>query len=117
MGKRTRSPQPFVAWDGDDKSRLPEGFRRTGYDADMEVYYFKDREGRQWQSKPGNEYGRLMPVPKEPQGKEGMFAASPGIKRSRTVSNPNPRHTFENIIESGEKKSLWGRLRGMSVRE
>ncbi|EEB92090.1 hypothetical protein MPER_09452 [Moniliophthora perniciosa FA553] len=43
--------------------RLPEGFTRTGYDADTGRYSYEDHEGRQYRSEPYTEYGKLTLVP------------------------------------------------------
>ncbi|KAE9406586.1 hypothetical protein BT96DRAFT_222001 [Gymnopus androsaceus JB14] len=51
----------------EDACRLPEGFKRIAYDADTARYTFRDREGALWLSKPGESYGKLMPV--SPNGK------------------------------------------------
>ena len=42
-----------------DAERLPEGMKRIGYDADTQVYTFKDADGTLWEGSPGAEYGRL----------------------------------------------------------
>ena len=42
-----------------DAERLPEGMKRIGYDADTQVYTFKDADGKLWEGPPGAEYGRL----------------------------------------------------------
>lgn len=42
-----------------DEERLPEGMQRIGYDADTQIYTFRDQEGAIWESAPGNQYGRL----------------------------------------------------------
>jgi len=49
-----------------DEHRLPEGFRRVGYDADERCHYFCDGDGQTWRSEPGNEFGVLAPVRPEP---------------------------------------------------
>lgn len=46
----------------DDSTRLPEGMRRVGYDADTQVYTFQDADGSYWESAPGCEYGQLTRV-------------------------------------------------------
>ncbi|KAI1171052.1 carbohydrate-binding module family 50 protein [Nemania sp. FL0916] len=43
-----------------DEERLPEGMQRIGYDADTQVYSFRDADGSIWESAPGNRYGRLQ---------------------------------------------------------
>ncbi|KAI2612180.1 carbohydrate-binding module family 50 protein [Hypoxylon fragiforme] len=46
-----------------DEERLPEGMKRIGYDADDQVYTFRDtRDGSIWESAPGNRYGQLRRV-------------------------------------------------------
>ncbi|GAP87772.1 hypothetical protein SAMD00023353_2801120 [Rosellinia necatrix] len=45
-----------------DEERLPEGMQRIGYDADTQVYTFRDTEGGLWESAPGNRYGQLRRV-------------------------------------------------------
>lgn len=42
-----------------DSYRLPEGFRRIGYDADSRRYRFCDRTGAVYLGQPGEEYGKL----------------------------------------------------------
>lgn len=50
-----------------DEQRLPEGFVRTGYDADEQIYYFSDGQGRTYESEPGNRYGTLWPTGQRPR--------------------------------------------------
>lgn len=45
-----------------DEERLPEGMQRIGYDADTQVYTFRDADGGIWESAPGNRYGQLRRV-------------------------------------------------------
>ncbi|KAI0874787.1 carbohydrate-binding module family 50 protein [Hypoxylon argillaceum] len=45
-----------------DEERLPEGMQRIGYDADTQVYTFRDAQGGTWESAPGSQYGRLSRV-------------------------------------------------------
>ncbi|KAK4099028.1 hypothetical protein N658DRAFT_498841 [Parathielavia hyrcaniae] len=47
--------------DGDDH-RLPEGMTRVGYDADTQVYTYRDSDGSHWEGAPGSRYGRLHRV-------------------------------------------------------
>jgi hypothetical protein len=54
-----------------DEERLPEGMQRVGYDADTQVYTFRDADGSYWESAPGNEYGQLTKVGEaRPEGQE-----------------------------------------------
>ncbi|KAI1167504.1 carbohydrate-binding module family 50 protein [Nemania serpens] len=45
-----------------DEERLPEGMQRIGYDADTQVYTFRDADGGTWEGAPGNRYGQLRRV-------------------------------------------------------
>jgi hypothetical protein len=45
-----------------DEYRLPEGVKRTGYDADTQRYTFCDTEGNLYESAPGARYGELRPA-------------------------------------------------------
>ncbi|KAF4595735.1 peptidoglycan-binding LysM [Ophiocordyceps camponoti-floridani] len=47
--------------DSDDE-RLPEGMTRIGYDADSQIYTFRDTDGSYWESAPGCRHGRLTRV-------------------------------------------------------
>ena len=58
--------RPDLRYIPKDEHRLPEGFKRVGYDADERRNYFRDGDGRMWRSGPGNEYGVLTPVRPEP---------------------------------------------------
>jgi hypothetical protein len=55
-----------------DEERLPEGMTRIGYDADEEVYTFRDTDGSIWESAPGNQYGRLTRVSRPPPPRESF---------------------------------------------
>ncbi|ESK90468.1 carbohydrate-binding module family 50 protein [Moniliophthora roreri MCA 2997] len=47
----------------EDAYRLPEGFKRIGYDSDTGRYLFEDREGHKYRSEPYSEFGTLTRVP------------------------------------------------------
>ncbi|KAF8877875.1 hypothetical protein BD779DRAFT_1803811 [Infundibulicybe gibba] len=47
----------------EDSSRLPDGFTRVAYDADLRIYTYHDEEGRLYQGAPGASYGLLTPLP------------------------------------------------------
>lgn len=49
-----------------DEERLPEGMTRIGYDADTQVYTYRDSDGSLWEGAPGCRYGRLQRVPRSP---------------------------------------------------
>ncbi|KAG6830098.1 hypothetical protein H0H92_002271 [Tricholoma furcatifolium] len=46
----------------DDDFRLPEGMKRTGYDADTGRYYFQDKDGSIWEGPEGAEFGEMRLV-------------------------------------------------------
>jgi hypothetical protein len=45
-----------------DLYRLPEGMQRVAYDADTQVYTFRDDNGKLYQGSPRARYGRLTPI-------------------------------------------------------
>ncbi|KAL2200847.1 hypothetical protein P885DRAFT_73196 [Corynascus similis CBS 632.67] len=45
-----------------DEERLPEGMVRVGYDADTQVYTYRDSDGSYWEGAPGVQYGKLHRV-------------------------------------------------------
>ncbi|KAK3331708.1 hypothetical protein B0T19DRAFT_85709 [Cercophora scortea] len=42
-----------------DEERLPDGMTRVGYDADTQVYTYRDTDGSYWEGAPGSQYGRM----------------------------------------------------------
>ncbi|OCL09219.1 hypothetical protein AOQ84DRAFT_376031 [Glonium stellatum] len=50
----------------EDEYRLPENMTRIGYDADAQVYSYRDACGKLHQGAPGNRYDVLRPVTDEP---------------------------------------------------
>ncbi|KAI0480737.1 LysM domain-containing protein [Xylariaceae sp. FL0804] len=60
-----------------DEERLPEGMQRIGYDADTEIYSFRDSDGSIWESAPGNRYGSLRRVSPPPAPPAYEEAAAP----------------------------------------
>jgi len=49
-----------------DAERLPEGMARIGYDADTQVYTYRDTDGSIWEGAPGARSGRLWRVGQPP---------------------------------------------------
>ncbi|KAI0476822.1 carbohydrate-binding module family 50 protein [Xylaria cf. heliscus] len=60
-----------------DEERLPEGMQRVGYDADTQVYTFRDADGSLWESAPGNQYGRLRRVSDGDNDDDGSSPSQP----------------------------------------
>lgn len=50
-----------------DEERLPDGMTRVGYDADTQVYTFRDTDGSLWEGPPGCQYGRMTKVADAPK--------------------------------------------------
>ncbi|KAK4232884.1 hypothetical protein C8A03DRAFT_39462 [Achaetomium macrosporum] len=48
-----------------DEERLPEGMTRVGYDADTQIYTYRDSDGSYWEGAPGVRYGKLHRVQSE----------------------------------------------------
>ncbi|KAK0718450.1 hypothetical protein B0T26DRAFT_331658 [Lasiosphaeria miniovina] len=42
-----------------DEERLPPGMTRVGYDADTQIYTYRDTDGSIWEGVPGSQYGTL----------------------------------------------------------
>ncbi|KAL4731660.1 hypothetical protein ACLX1H_000638 [Fusarium chlamydosporum] len=83
-----------VAHHDDDQGRLPEGMRRVCYDADTNVYTFRDANGRYWESAPGNQYGKLSRV--------GQSSAAEQDFRSRNPQFFPPSRDGESVAESDD---------------
>ncbi|KAK4153565.1 hypothetical protein C8A00DRAFT_43515 [Chaetomidium leptoderma] len=45
-----------------DDERLPAGMTRAGYDADTQIYTYRDTDGSLWEGAPGCQYGNLHRV-------------------------------------------------------
>ncbi|KAK0199348.1 hypothetical protein DFS33DRAFT_1481821 [Desarmillaria ectypa] len=84
----------------EDSFRLPEGFRRIGYDADTMRYTFTDKHGNLYRNAPGEEYGTLMPVTfSASTDRPGAFSdgKSPRVDSS-TTGGPAPKLTFSDFL-------------------
>ncbi|KAJ4118852.1 hypothetical protein NW768_010590 [Fusarium equiseti] len=111
-----------VAHFDDDHGRLPEDLQRCGYDADTNRYYYRDSEGRYFQSAPGNTYGRLEEVLDDSPAARDFRARNPQFfPPSRRVPEPRreqsrrlqPATTFEQLdLEASDPASSSSRRRG-----
>ncbi|KAK0499153.1 hypothetical protein EDD18DRAFT_1025038, partial [Armillaria luteobubalina] len=82
-----------------DSFRLPEGFKRIGYDADTMRYTFTDIHGRLYRSAPGEEYGTLMPVAfSASTDRPEVFSDSPPPSFPFHSTSPAPRLTFSDFL-------------------
>ncbi|KAJ7846046.1 hypothetical protein B0H14DRAFT_2773213 [Mycena olivaceomarginata] len=67
----------------EDSSRLPEGVKRIGYDADTARYKFCDREGNLYLGPPHEHYGQLTVVGKT------SHPATPADDRPNAFASPS----------------------------
>ncbi|KUI63257.1 Putative L,D-transpeptidase YkuD [Cytospora mali] len=71
-----------------DEERLPEGMVRIGYDADTQVYTFRDADGSIWEGPPGSRYGSLTKIaeaPKPPSDLENI-----DVEAAHAADQPPP---------------------------
>ncbi|SJL13204.1 uncharacterized protein ARMOST_16643 [Armillaria ostoyae] len=81
----------------EDSFRLPEGFKRIGYDADTMRYAFTDKHGKLYRSAPGEEYGTLTPVAfSASTDRPGAF--SDGESPNVESTGPAPKLTFSDFL-------------------
>ncbi|PBK76149.1 hypothetical protein ARMSODRAFT_1080269 [Armillaria solidipes] len=83
----------------EDSCRLPEGFRRIGYDADTKRYTFSDKRGKLYQSAPGEEYGTLSPAVSTSTSRPEAFY-SDRKKPKVSVSTTPAAKTFHDFLPS-----------------
>ncbi|KAL2128354.1 hypothetical protein VTI74DRAFT_9295 [Chaetomium olivicolor] len=97
-----------------DEERLPEGMTRVGYDADTQVYTYRDSDGSYWEGAPGCQYGKLhrvrsatpplpsVVIPTDIQGDE-----QPYVLYDRDDDDSNfDEHLKEGIHGGGDEKTL-----------
>lgn len=89
----------------EDPQRLPEGFVRISYDADTQVYTFRDSNGTLYRGTSGAEYGTLTPISSSHSvlGRPGTFE-SDALRLQKpsglSVSTNNTSATFHDILPS-----------------
>ncbi|PBK61216.1 hypothetical protein ARMSODRAFT_965216 [Armillaria solidipes] len=82
----------------EDSFRLPEGFKRIGYDADTMRYTFTDKHGKLYRSAPGEEYGTLTPVAfSASTDRPEAFSYGEDPKPVESIS-PAPKLTFSDFL-------------------
>ncbi|GLB42117.1 hypothetical protein LshimejAT787_1101320 [Lyophyllum shimeji] len=82
----------------EDAYRLPEGMKRTAYDADTKMYTFRDRNGTLYRGAPGEDYGTLTPV-SDTGGSIRPGAFESDEPRKSLSVNPSDRpSTFQDIL-------------------
>ncbi|KAK0479221.1 hypothetical protein IW261DRAFT_1479835 [Armillaria novae-zelandiae] len=81
----------------EDSFRLPEGFRRIGYDADTMRYTFADRNGTLYRGEPGQTFGTLTPVAASTTSTDRPGAFSDGNNDSK-IREPSGKLTFSDFL-------------------
>ncbi|KAK0460473.1 uncharacterized protein EV420DRAFT_1641017 [Desarmillaria tabescens] len=90
-----------------DSFRLPEGFRRIGYDADTMRYTFTDKHEKLYRSAPGEEYGMLMPVGFSASAdRPGAFSDREPPKVDSSRPTPSQKLTFSDFLPPSAMTSL-----------
>ncbi|KAG7100128.1 hypothetical protein E1B28_001908 [Marasmius oreades] len=88
----------------EDSHRLPEGFKRVGYDSDRQIYIFEDtNDGSTWEGQEGEEFGEMRKVsngsgrPRQREEDDVEYGAASGRSDGyeRLSSDPNqPTRSF-----------------------
>lgn len=68
----------------EDSTRLPEGFKRIGYDADTATYTYEDSDGNRYEGAPSCEYGVLTKIE----------SSSPARQTYRSSRSNTPHSSF-----------------------
>ena len=93
----------------DDSDRLPEGFVRIGYDADTQVYTYRDtNDGSTWEGAPGCRYGRLTQVSSGPCAAVIMPNDGPDTDDASDATRPFLVQRQQDE-EAGKKRAGWRR--------
>ncbi|KAK0383749.1 hypothetical protein NLU13_9660 [Sarocladium strictum] len=88
----------------EEEDRVPPGMTLVSYDADTEVYTYKDSDGSKWKSTPGAKYGKLTQVTEQPFT---PWLCSNGPRQGRpggVRSNPSEEST-ENARGKGKQRA------------
>ncbi|KAJ6591229.1 hypothetical protein DFH09DRAFT_1139058 [Mycena vulgaris] len=79
----------------EDSTRLPEGMKRIGYDADTARYTFCDREGNTYLGPPHEEYGHLTLV-----GKSSRPPSSRNDSRPQAFASEKSKPTLSVHVQT-----------------
>jgi len=78
----------------EDSTRLPEGLKRIGYDADTATYTYEDSDGNRYEGAPSCEYGVLTEIGSSSPARQTYSS------RSNTLHSSLPRgSTSQNSVE------------------
>ncbi|KAJ7068964.1 hypothetical protein B0H15DRAFT_793921 [Mycena belliarum] len=107
----------------EDAARLPEGMKRTGYDADTARYRFCDREGNTYLGPPHEDYGSLTFVgrstnpPTHKDDRPQAFASGASYNLAPTFHDFLPSHVItspssaESTLSDAGEATAGSRLR------
>ncbi|KAI1413652.1 hypothetical protein F5Y13DRAFT_189088 [Hypoxylon sp. FL1857] len=88
-------------WDIDgEEERLPHGFRRVGYDADMGYYLYRDSEGALWRGPAGSRYGELTRLSGPTQPQPAVRPTTPPPRKRPLPLTPSPDSKDEKSSKS-----------------
>jgi len=82
----------------EDSNRLPEGTKRVAYDADTQVYTFRDRDGKLYRSSPGETYGQLILVSSGANLADRPHAFDSGHAHKRESAIDSNVSSFHDIL-------------------
>jgi len=85
-----------------DRERLPSGMRRIGYDADTQVYTYRDRDGSLWEGAPGATYGTVWRVRNETAPLPSVTIENP-TGQEQDLS-PLPDDAYEFLMMSDRRR-------------
>ncbi|KAL1862886.1 hypothetical protein VTK73DRAFT_6579 [Phialemonium thermophilum] len=75
-----------------EEEMLPPGFKRIGYDADTQTYFYSDDNGATWEGSPGSRYGTLRRVSTRAaplrQMPAGSSATVPHVQSAASTTRP-----------------------------
>ena len=69
--------------------RLPEGFKRIGYDSDTAKFTFRDGNGQLYQGEAGADYGILTPMSAALSSRPNAFSSESGTFSVLYTNQPN----------------------------
>lgn len=101
-----------------DAERLPENMTRIGYDADTQVYTYRDNtDGTIWEGAPGATYGKLFPVKPPTPLPSVEIPAIDGIEPGYVLEEGPDHDPFgdHNAVPEGDEKEK--PKRGYSTRK
>ena len=87
--------------DDSDDERLPDGMRRTGYDADTQTYTFRDARGAYYEGPAGVRHPAhftRVPAPSWPSLPEGMRAALTAEREKSWRQEHSPLLSFFLLV-------------------